>query len=348
MSELDTDTSPPPAPASDQEQAPLSRLALILALVALVLFAWQWLDTRQRFSALELTLTQRLSDFDTRNRESQLLAKQAQENSAQAVARLAVLEQKLTESQSQQDSLQTLYQEFANNRDERMVSEAEQLLVMAGEQLQLAGNVKGALMALQTADMRLQELDKPQAIQLRKLIGKDIERLQALPAIDTVGASLRLEGMAATVEKLPLTSEHHPQSAGEGVAPDYESNAWRRLASEVWHDLRQLVRIERMDKPEPPLLTPEQSFFLRENLRLRLLTARIALLQRDESTYHADLRAAEDWLKRHFDTSDQNVQNAIATVRQLAGSAINIQLPDISESLNAASRYKLSLEKGGK
>lgn len=348
MSELDTETIPQTAPVAVQEPSPLSRAALILALIALVLLAWQWLDYRQRFSALELSLTQRLSEFDTRNRESQLLAKKAEETSTQSAVRLALLEQKLAESQSQQDALQTLYQEFANNRDERIVSEVEQLLVVAGEQLQLAGNLKAALMALQTADMRLAQLDKPQAIQLRKLIGKDIERLQALPAIDTVGSSLRLEGMAVMVDKLPLTSEHHPRAQTDTIAPDYESNAWRRLAGEVWHDIRQLVRIERMDRPEPPLLTPEQSFFLRENLRLRLLTARIALLQRDESTFHADLRAAEDWLKRHFDTTDPHVQNTIATIRQLAGSSINIQLPDISESMNAASRYKLALEKGGK
>lgn len=349
MSEPDTEPTPQIAtPAAAQESAPLFRAALILALIALVLLAWQWLDYRQHFSALELSLTQRLSEFDTRNRESQLLAKKAEETSAQSAVRLALLEQKLAESQSQQDALQTLYQEFANNRDERIVAEAEQLLVVAGEQLQLAGNIKAALMALQTADMRLAQLDKPQAIQLRKLIGKDVERLQALPAIDTVGSSLRLEGMAVMVEKLPLTSEHHPRAQADTLAPDYESNAWRRLAGEVWHDIRQLVRIERIDRPEPPLLTPEQAFFLRENLRLRLLTARIALLQRDESTFHADLRAAEDWLKRHFDTTDPHVQSTIAAIRQLAGSSINIQLPDISESMNAASRYKLSLEKGGK
>lgn len=323
-----------------------SAVALIVALVAIALLAWQWLDSRQRFSALELSLSQRLNEFDTRNRESQLLAKKAEESSTQSAARLAVLEQKLAESRSQQDALQALYQEFANNRDERVVSEVEQLLVIAGEQLHLAGNLKAALMALQTADMRLQQLDKPQAIQLRKLIGKDIERLQALPGIDVVGASLRLEGMAVMVDKLPLISEHHPRAASDSTAPDYEPNAWRRLAGEIWQDIRQLVRIERIDRPEPPLLTPEQSYFLRENLRLRLLTARIALLQHDESTYHADLREAEDWLKRYFDTTDKNVQNTIATIHQLAGSAINIQLPDISETLNAAGRYKLSLEKG--
>jgi len=349
MSETDTESTVQAAPVADEPRAmPSATIALIVALVALVLLAWQWLDNRQRFNAMEYSLTQKLSEFDTRNRESQLLAKQAEDASAQAAAHLAVLEQKLAESQSQQDALQTLYQEFANNRDERLVSEAEQLLVLAGEQLQLAGNVKSALLAMQTADMRLQQIDKPQAIQLRKLINKDIERLQAVPAVDVVGTSLRLEGMAASVEKLLLISEHHPRSANDNLAPDYEMNAWRRLAGEVWHDIRQLVRIERIDRPEPPLLTPEQSFFLRENLRLRLLTARIALLQRDDSSYHADLRAADEWLKRHFDTSDQNVQATLATIRQLSSNIINIQLPDISESLNAASRYKLSLEKGGK
>lgn len=349
MSETEPESiAPSSAPPAEPRAVPSATIALIVALAALVLLAWQWLDNRQRFNAMEYSLTQRLSEFDARNRESQLLAKQAQDASAQATTHVTLLEQKLAESESQQDALQTLYQEFANNRDDRLVSEAEQLLVLAGEQLQLAGNVRSALMALQTADMRLQQIDKPQAIQLRKLIAKDIERLQAVPAVDVVGTSLRLEGMAAAVENLPLLSDHHPHSANDAVAPDYETNAWRRLAGEVWHDIRQLVRIERIDHPEPPLLTPEQSFFLRENLRLRLLTARIALLQRDDSSYHADLRAADDWLKRHFDTSDQNVQNTLTTIRQLAGNVINIQLPDISESLNAASRYKLSLEKGGK
>lgn len=345
MSETETQNS-------RQEAAPGAGLspivALAIALLAIALLAWQWLDSSQRFTAIELSLSQRLTEFDGRNRESQLLAKKAEESSTQSTARLTVIEQKLAESQSQQDALQALYLEFANNRDERVVSEVEQLLVIAGEQLQLAGNLRAALMALQTADMRLQQIDKPQAIQLRKLIGRDIERLQALPNVDVVGSSLRLEGMAAMVEKLPLMSDHHPRVAADVTAPDYEPNAWRRLAGEVWRDLRQLVRIERIDRPEPPLLTPEQSYFLRENLRLRLLTARIALLQRDESTYHADLRAAEDWLKRHFDTTDLNVKNAITALHQLAGSAINIQLPDISETLNAANRYKLSLERNVK
>ncbi len=321
-------------------------LALAVALIAIILLAWQWLDSRKTIATLEVTLSQKLGEFDTRNRESQLLAKKAEESVTQSNAHVALIEQKLAESQNQQEALQILYMEFANNRDERIMSEVQQLVSIASEQLQLAANPKSALLALQTADMRLQALDKPQAIHLRKLIDKDIEQLQALPLVDSVGISLRLEGIAAMVDQLPLTSDHHPRAASNTIAPDYETNAWRRLAGEVWQDVRRLIRIERIDHPEPPLLTPEQSFFLRENLRLRLLTARIALLQRDESTYHADLRAAEDWLKRHFDTTDAHVQNSIASIHQLAGSAINIQLPGLTESLNAAGRYKLSLEKG--
>ncbi len=321
-------------------------MAFIVALAAIVLLAWQWLDSRKTTATIEASLSQRLGEFDTRSRESQLLAKKAEESGTQSAARIALIEQKLAESQNQQEALQTLYMEFANNRDERVMSEVEQLVVIASEQLQLAGNIKSALIALQTADMRLQQLDKPQAIQLRKLIGKDIERLQAMPLVDTVGISLRMEGLAAMVDKLPLMSEHHPRATSDVTAPDYESNPWRRLAGEIWQDLRHMIRIERIDRPEPPLLTPEQAYFLRENLRLKLLTARIALLQRDESTYHADLRATEDWLKRHFDTTDAHVQNSIATIRQLAGGAINIQPPDLTETLNAAGRYKLALEKG--
>lgn len=343
MSEIDTQ---PSMPGTTPRIRVSPAISLAIALAAMVLLAWQWLDSRETAAALEATLSQRIGEFDTRNRESGLLAKKAEESVAQSNARVALIEQKLAESQNQQEALQMLYMEFANNRDERIMSEVEQLIVVASEQLQLAANPKAALLALQTADMRLQSLDKPQAIQLRKLIGKDIEHLQALPLIDTVGISLRLDGIAAMVETLPLVSEHHPHPASDATAPDYETNAWRRLAGEVWQDVRRLIRIERIDRPEPPLLTPEQAYFLRENLRLRLLTARIALLQRDEATYHADLRATEEWLKRHFDTTDPHVQNSITSIRQLAGSAINIQLPDLTESLNAAGRYKLALEKG--
>ena len=335
-------------PSQPQNLLRLLSPALVIAVIAIALLAWQWLDTRQRLTALELSLSQKLNSFDMRNVENTVTAKQAEEKVDQTTARLAVIEQKLAESQDQLEALQTLYAEFASNREERTISEVEQLLVIASEQLQLANNPKTALIAMQTADNRLQQLDKPQAIQLRKQLAKDITRLQTLPAVDMVGTSLRLEVMATEVEKLPLMSDHHPRVDDKPIAPVYQASRWQQLAGEVWLDIRQLIRIERIDHPEPPLLMPEQIFFLRENLRLRLLTARIALLQHDEATYHSDLSAAEGWIKQHFDTSDSRVQNTIDTMHQMANSSISIQLPDISDSLNAASRYKLFLQKGSK
>ncbi len=108
--------------------------------------------------------------------------------------------------------------------------------------------------------------------------------------------------------------------------------------------MKSMIRIERIDRPEPPLLPPEQAYFLRESLKLRLLTARIALLQRDEASYRADLQTADSWLKQHFDTHDAATQAALATLRQLSQNYLTIEVPDISETMNAISKYKLSLE----
>jgi uroporphyrin-3 C-methyltransferase len=156
--------------------------------------------------------------------------------------------------------------------------------------------------------------------------------------------TLKLDTLMDASMKLPLVSERHPK-AEKVIYPDWDSNPWHRLSEEIWGDIKQMVRIERMDKPEPPLLTPEQHFFLRENLKLRLLTARIALLQRDEAAYRSDLNMAQAWLTEHYDSHDANVQNALSTLRQLSASGIIIQIPDISESLNSVRKYKAGLER---
>ena len=112
----------------------------------------------------------------------------------------------------------------------------------------------------------------------------------------------------------------------------------------MWQDLRSLVRIQTVDKPEVPLIDPTHAFFLRENLKLRLLSARIALLQRDEKTYHTDLQAARQWLERFFDARDPNLASTLSTIGQLTEVEIGVDLPDISASLNAVRDYKLTRE----
>ncbi len=339
---MSEDTSTPAAPAAPARSL-LAKAALLAALAALFFSLWQWWDQHRRNLELQQVLTDRLSRFDDRSQETALLARRAEEIATRHAAKITVLEEKLQASSAQQEALQTLYLELAGRRGEWAVAEVEQLLIIASQQLQLAGNVRPALLALRAADNRLQQLDKPQIISLRKAIEQDIQRLQAVPRVDTVGMSLSLSTLAENIDQLPLVSERHPQETAETVAlPD--TGPWQRLTREIWQDLRRTVRIERVDRPEPPLLAPEQSFFLRENLRLRLLAARLALLQREEASYRTDLRLAENWLRRHFDTQDAATRAALVTLQQLAATGITIDIPDISTSLNALSQYKLTQE----
>ncbi|BCM23780.1 uroporphyrinogen-III C-methyltransferase [Methyloradius palustris] len=323
----------------------LTSAALVIAVLALLGTVWQSISSRHGYTKLERGLTERLEKFDAANQQSLALAKNSDERSIESSARTSILEEKLGESLDQQESLETLYVELANNREERLLAEVEQLLIIANQQLQLAGNIKLSLLALQTADSRLQQLDSLQVTQLRKSVAQDIQRLQAMPLIDVVGMSLKLESLADSVDHLPLVSERHPESAMpvENAVPN--QNRWQKLTYEIWQDFKSMIRIERIDRAEPPLLAPDQNFFLRENIKLRLLTARIALLQHDEVTYRKDLEAADHWLKAHFDLRELETKNALATIETLSASNIVLDVPDISPSLALVSKYKLSLER---
>ncbi len=317
---------------------------VILCLFVLFFVIWQWFQTRQSIQQLEGALTQKLEQFNEKNQQSLALSRNADNRSANTLARVSLLEQQFEKSLDQQQVLETLYSELADNREARVISEVEQLLVIANQQLQLAGNVKLALVALQTADTRLQQLDTPQANQLRKSLSHNIQQLQDLPLVDTLGISLKLENLNQSVDHLPLSSESKPIQKSSFQAQSTQASPWKILLEEVWYDIKHMIEIERVDRPQTPLLSPDQSYFVRENIKLHLLTARIALLQHDEITYKADLLATKSWLNTHFDLRDAEVKSAIATLQELSSNAINIQMPDTEESLTLASTYKLSLE----
>lgn len=326
-----------------------SKVALMLTVFALLMLAWQWLSTRQRFNEVEKSLSQKLEIYQALNQQSLALAKQADEHSTEANTRAIVLEQKLAESRDQQEVLQTLYDQLAENREATAVTEVEQFLTIATQQLQLAGNVKSALLALQAADKRLEPLNLPRAIQLRETLNADMEKLRKLPQVDIMGMSAQLERIANLCATLPLISERQPtlnaNAAQLGSTKNTPQNALQKFALSIWLDIKNLVTIERIDKPEPPLLSAEHAFYLRENLKLRLLTARIALLQHDEATFTADLKTTDQWLNQYFDTKHPNAIKALSLLKQLSANNIGIELPLLTESLAAVSRYKLTLEK---
>ncbi len=317
----------------------LGAIAILLALLA-------WLFSYRQMSNLNEELARRLTAFDTRGNESRLLAGQAQESSRELLVKVGVLEQKLAESQNQQIALEALYQELARGRDEAALAEIEQLLISASHELQLAGNVRAALIALQTADARLQRLDRPQLFNLRKAVGKDIERLRAAPFVDVPGLTLKLDGLIEVTDSLPLLPGK--PSLIEKKSTDKKptaSNWWQRFANEAWDDFTHLVRVQNMEKAQLPLLAPEQAYFARENVKLRLVSARLSLLAHDEKSYKADLKAAQDWIHRYYDDQDKAAKAALATLQQLSTSQLRVDIPDITGSLNAVRGIKLGPER---
>ncbi len=340
--------SPPAHAARNPDRAwRIVMMVLLAALAAIV--AWQWLDSRNQIAGLREELAIRLRDAGSDSRDARLGARAAQEAVREAQVKLSQLEAKLLESQNQQVALEALYQELSRSRDESILAEIDQILTIASQQLQLAGNVQAALVALQTADSRLARSDRPQFIPLRKVLARDIERLKNTPNVDLAGLVLKLDQVIAGVDALPLANDARPPAsrADKGESNNVDG-FWTRLSGEVLGELRQLVRIQNVDRQEPALLAPPQIFFLRENLKLRLLNARLALLQRDESVFREDLKTATAWLARYFDPRARQSATAMATLKQLSSSGISLGLPAINDSIAAARNYKVSRDRAAR
>ncbi len=213
-----------------------------------------------------------------------------------------------------------------------MLAEIEQMLTIASQQLQLAGSVQGALLALQAADARLARLPRPQFLPLRKVFARDIERLKSAPGADLAEIAAKLDQLVAGVDALPLAQDARPRSASESGVVQNQEGFWARLADDLLTELKQLVRIQNLDRAEPVLLAPTQAFFLRENLKLRLLNARLALLARDDTTFRGDLKAARSWLERYFDARSRAITAAMGTLNRLGAESAGGAAPSIAES----------------
>jgi uroporphyrin-3 C-methyltransferase len=369
-SERTAASGPAANPAAASQPSPGWRNPwLLVVLIALGLVAWQWFETRQKMAATQQELARRLADNDSSGAEIRALSKGATDQMAGLVDRLAALEAKIGESQSQQAMLEKLYQDVARNRDELALAEVEQSLTMAAQQLQLAGNVQAAVLALQSAEARLAASSRPQFVSLRKVLSSDLELLRALPQIDVAAMSLRLESVINALDTIPLAVDGRSPAPGDDgddaaqAAPApvpaewpavtsgefwqklVSAELWQRLGREVWGEVKSLVRIQRFDRDEPALLTPGQAFFLRENLKLRLLNARLALLARDQWTFQNELKHAQAWMNRYFDSSAASLQTAQANLEQLIATEINIEMPTLNESRSAVKTVKLGQER---
>lgn len=316
--------------------------AIACVLVSLLL-AWQWYDSRLRIAELRGELAQRVRDSEADSRDARLSAKQAQEAMREALAKVAQLDLRLSEYQNHQANLESLYQELSRSRDDWVLAEIEQILAIAAQQLQIVGNVPVALAALQTADARLARSGRPQFLPLRKAFARDIERLKTAPGLDVPGTAVKLDQMIASVDSLSLLQDMRPQPPAPEKAA--ATGFWDQLFEDVMRELRQLVRIQRVDGSDAALVSPTQAYFLRENLKLRLLNARIALLARDETAYRGDLEAAATWVARYIDTRSGAGASMASGLKQLRATGTAPLFPTMNESLAAVRSYKAPRER---
>jgi uroporphyrinogen III methyltransferase/synthase len=115
---------------------------------------------------------------------------------------------------------------------------------------------------------------------------------------------------------------------------------WNQLTSGIGQQLTSLVQVRRIDNADAMMVAPDQGYFVRENVKLRLLSARLALLSRNQTTLKSDLQGAQTALTRYFDMSSKKTQNVVDLVKQVEAGSAAVELPNLNTSLQAVNQYR--------
>jgi len=239
---------------------------------------------------------------------------------------------------------------MARSRDENVLADVEAAVRVAQQQSAITGSADALVTTLKQVDERLSRYAQPRLERVRRAVAQDLEKARAAGATDIPLLSIRLDEVIRQVDELPLLSAvdrrgaqraaapARPASAASAAAPGWSDGLgerWREMLDQAWAEARALVRVTRIDVPEAMLVAPEQAFFLRENLKLRLLNARLALLSRQFDIAQSDLRDAQSALERYFDRSSRRVSAALDGVRQIAAQARTVAVPRPDATLAA-------------
>ena len=358
--------NPPPAAAAEPARAaaPLaSRLgwgagAVLGALtVASMVLAWK---ADQRVLTLEQELVRRQQDSTALSTEARMLAKQAQEGMSNTAAKLALLEARVAEVAVQRSQLEELIQSLSRSRDENILVDVEAAIRVALQQTAITGSAEPLVATLKQSDERLARYNQPRLEGVRRAIVRDLDRVKAVSVTDISSLGIKLDEAIRMVDDLPLVAvvetrrerardAAKPASAAGRSAPAAAGRAastpptwsaqvgafWNTLSERIWGEAKSLVRVTQTDHPDAMLLAPEQSYFLRENLKLRLLNARLALLSRQFGTAQTDLQGAQAALDRYFDRASKRTLLAIELVKQVAGQARSVGVPRPDDTLAA-------------
>jgi uroporphyrin-3 C-methyltransferase len=323
---------------------------LVLSLVSLGV-AWQ---AQQRVAGIQQELVRRQQDSAAQSTEAHMLAKQAQEGMHDTAAKVALLEARLAEVAIQRGQLEELIQSLSRSRDENVVVDIDSAIRVAMQQAAITGSAEPLVAVLKQSEERLARYNQPRLDGVRRAIARDLDKVRGVGVADLPSLSIKLDEAVRMVDDLPLLSVVEPRKAApaaasaprqgqRGTRGDADPSAWISTWKEgwsvaterVWSEIKSLVRVTRIDHPDAMLLAPEQAFFLRENLKLRLLNARLALLSRQFDTAQGDLALAQASLERFFDKSSKRLVLATELIRQVAAQARQLGVPRPDDTLAA-------------
>jgi uroporphyrin-3 C-methyltransferase len=326
-----------------------------LLIVAALILAW---TTQQRVKSLEQELVRRQADSQAQATEARALARAAQDLAREASARTALLEARVTESSMQRSQIEELLTSVSRSRDETVVADVEAAIRVALQQSALTGNAEPLVVTLKQADERLARYNQPRLERVRRAVNRDLDRIKALGVVDIGSLALRLDEAVRLIDDLPLVARAEQRakvaaaaraqsaaSAASAAAAAAASPAsdWRGLALQWWQDIsrqvgeevRSLVRVTHIEHPEAMLVAPEQQLFVRENLKLRLLNARLALLSRQFDIAQSDIRDAQLALDRYFERGSKRAVAVAELIRQVSAQARQTVVPRPDETLAA-------------
>jgi uroporphyrin-3 C-methyltransferase len=326
--------------------------ALAVAALAGIGLGWQSLSRQQ---TLEQELVRRWETVQLDAREARASAALAQQLTRDIAAKVALLDARLAEVALQRGQLEELIQSMSRSRDENVIVDIEASIRVAMQQSAITGSAEPLIVTLRQADERLLRYKQPRMEGVRRAVLRDLDRVKAISGVDVATLTIKLDEVVRLLDELPLLaradlpSEMLAQSvprkeaaaSSPGASPDNAVGKleqgwsqvlrrWDGLTRMVWDEARNLLRVTRIEHPEAMLVAPEQSYFLRENLKLRLLNARLALLSRQFDTAQADLRNVQENLSRYFDPRSRKLVAATELLRQVTGQArqVNLVRPD--------------------
>jgi uroporphyrin-3 C-methyltransferase len=334
--------------------------AVVLTALSVAALTLAW-NTQQRLKATEQELARRQQESGGEATEARMLAREAQSTARDAAAKMALLEARVAENTMQRSQFEDLLQSLSRSRDENVLADVDAAIRVAVQQSAITGSVEPLATALKQTEERLARMQQPRLERVRRAAAQDLEAVKAAGTLDLPTLTIRLDESVRVVDDLPLVANLErrlgrreretaapPPVAGTAAraasaADAPASSAWpawidanlRAFGEQVWNEVRSLVRVTRIDVPEAALLAPEQAFFVRENLKLRLLNARLALLSRQFDIAQTDLREATTMLERYFDRGSRRVNGTIETLRQVGAQARALTIPRPDATLAA-------------